>query len=380
MDMQTAHVTELPELTPFTDRGIVPSVNAHPNDLVDPWWSDQTLRRGYTEILYRLWPVDHDGEPELFDDLPEGLRLARRGAMLTSRCVEAVIEGGDALALVQVKRRHLWIAVAGRDLASARSLLDAINRAFPEVEVDPTEDDPHVFLRLWGRDDDSRAFRRLDVQPWTTLEGNYAASTRASLEPLMAPDYRPGASGQLLVWYGAPGTGKSFALGALAHAWREWARPHYVADPEALLSEPGYLLELVTHRGPTEDHWRLVVLEDTGELFTSDARNVAGQALSRLLNVTDGMLGQGSKTVFIVTTNEPIQAFHEAVVRPGRCAARVEFEALPVEEAKQWLVARGGAEVARDLAQPATVAELFAMLRGEFAPPPVVRQVGFRAR
>jgi hypothetical protein len=88
------------------------------------------------------------------------------------------------------------------------------------------------------------------------------------------------------------------------------------------------------------------------------------------------MLGQGSKTVFIVTTNEPIHAFHEAVVRPGRCAARVEFEALPVQEAKQWLVARGGAEVARDLAQPATVAEL----RGEFAPPPMAPQVGFHAR
>lgn len=377
--MQTAHLTELPELTPFMDRGIVPSVNAHPNDLVDPWWSDQIIRRGYSDLVYRMWPVDHDApEPELFDNLPEGLRLVRRGAMLTSRCVEAVIEGRDALALIQVKRRHLWIAVAGKDLASARSLMDAIKLAFPEAQADPAEADPHVFLRLWGRDEDSRAFRRLDVQPWTTLVGNYAPSTRAVLESLMAPQYRPGASGQLLVWYGPPGTGKSFALGALAHAWRDWAKAHYVADPEALLSEPGYLLELMTTRGPQDDAWRLVILEDTGELFGSNARHVAGQALSRLLNVTDGMLGQGSKTLFVVTTNEPIQHFHEAVIRPGRCAARVEFEAFQTEQAKEWLVAHGGAEVANGLTQPATVAELYAMLRGEFVPP-VVRHVGFRA-
>jgi hypothetical protein len=47
-----------------------------------------------------------------------------------------------------------------------------------------------------------------------------------------------------------------------------------------------------------------------------------------LLNVTDGILGQRSNTLVLITTNEPFQSFHEAVARPGRCASQVEFLAL----------------------------------------------------
>ena len=39
--------------------------------------------------------------------------------------------------------------------------------------------------------------------------------------------------------------------------------------------------------------WRLLVLEDTGELLTPDAKTVIGQGLSRFLNVVDGLIGQG---------------------------------------------------------------------------------------
>jgi hypothetical protein len=31
---------------------------AHPNDLVDPWWMDQALSRDYGEFIYRQWVVD----------------------------------------------------------------------------------------------------------------------------------------------------------------------------------------------------------------------------------------------------------------------------------------------------------------------------------
>ena len=81
------------------------------------------------------------------------------------------------------------------------------------------------------------------------------------------------------------------------------------------------------------------------------------------------MLAKGSKTLFVITTDEPISHFHQAVVRPGRCASRVEFEALPVEQAKAWLLARGAAEVAKRLTVPASVAELFAMAGGDIEPP-----------
>src|SRR5947208_8732081 len=56
--------------------------------------------------------------------------------------------------------------------------------------------------------------------PYTTLFRS-AAPTRVALSPLMDPNFSLDGQGQLLVWFGPPGTGKSFALGALAYAWRE---------------------------------------------------------------------------------------------------------------------------------------------------------------
>ena len=77
-------------------------------------------------------------------------------------------------------------------------------------------------------------------------------------------------------------------------------------DPEELLGQGGaYMLDVLTWDGADEDRWRLLILEDAGELITADARAMSGRALSRLLNVTDGLLGQGTRTMLLITTNEP---------------------------------------------------------------------------
>jgi ATP-dependent 26S proteasome regulatory subunit len=80
------------------------------------------------------------------------------------------------------------------------------------------------------------------------------------------------------------------------------------------------------------------------------------------------MLAQGSKTLFVITTNERIGTFHPAVVRPGRCLSRVSFEPLPPEQAKAWLLERGAGDVAKGVTGSATVAELYAMAAGELDP------------
>jgi ATPase family associated with various cellular activities (AAA) len=368
----------LQELSPSTshgepdrtasDRAVHHEVKAHPNDLIDPWWMNEVIIRGYRDFLYNEWPLDFDELPPdvVEDHLPDDLELKRRAGFLTSQRVEFVVESGDALAAVQLARRRLWTGVGGPNLASASKLLGAIEESFPRVEPMCDEGSPSIHLGIWGHSNEARGFRRLEVEPWGAIRQGYAPSTCERLETLMAPDFRPG-GGTLLVWHGPPGTGKSFALGALAYAWREWAAFSYIADPAALLDDSAALLEYMTLRDP-DDRWRVAILEDTGELFGLDASSRVGQTLSRLLNASDGMLGHGSKTMFVITTNERVTSFHPAVIRPGRCAALVGFEPLSVIQAKEWLVAHDATAVAGQIQEPATVAQLFAMLNGSLEP------------
>jgi hypothetical protein len=217
-------------------------------------------------------------------------------------------------------------------------------------------------------------------------------------------DFRPAHGGQLVLWHGDVGTGKTFALRALAWEWREWCQIHYVVDPDTFFGEHAdYLMTVLMqsggmsehigmlmamHGGPTgymhvyehgdgfdeeveaeiepgveggAQHWRLLVLEDTGELLRPDAKSIIGQGLSRFLNVVDGLIGQGLRVLVLVTTNEQIETLHTAVARPSRCAANIAFQPLSDDEAKAWLERHG---TSPDGAPPRTLASLYARLEG----------------
>ena len=119
--------------------------------------------------------------------------------------------------------------------------------------------------------------------------------------------------------------------------------PQYVTDPERFFSEANYMLDVLLTSDRRElrpggrgflvpnDRWKLVIAEDADEYVRSDARRRAGASLGRLLNVADGMLGQGLNTLVLLTTNEEITRLHPAVVRPGRCLCLIEFEVFHQE-------------------------------------------------
>jgi hypothetical protein len=133
-----------------------------------------------------------------------------------------------------------------------------------------------------------------------------------------------------------------------------------VLDPERLFNDVGYLMSIaIGEDDATGGRWRLLLLEDCDELIRGQAKHQTGQALSRLLNLTDGLLGQGRNVLVGITTNEDLERLHPAVVRPGRCLARIEVGPLTRKEAVNWLGAPDG--IGRD---GATLAELYALRRG----------------
>jgi DNA-binding Lrp family transcriptional regulator len=136
-----------------------------------------------------------------------------------------------------------------------------------------------------------------------------------------------------------------------------------VRHAERLFGDPDYLLRVATADVDEDEatDWRLIVLEDAGELMDVAARAELGQGLSRLLNLTDGLLGQDVHALLLVTTNEPIARLHPAVRRPGRCWAAVDFVPFDAGEAAAWLALRGVHEAP---GRAATLAELYAIAAG----------------
>jgi hypothetical protein len=268
--------------------------------------------------------------------VPAG-HLPERVARLRHVSAHLVRSDSWTLLVRRYDEGHVQFVVTARDEATGQPVLDEVTAGVCEP---PPSSDEGVPVGFWhhGAKGPTRRERIVAVDSWPAIRANYNAGVAAALDTLVA--LAPGdVRGKLLLLHGPPGTGKTTALRAIGGAWREWCSLELVLDPELLFGSVGYLMSLVLGDGDRDDssRWRLLVLEDCDELIRGDAKAGTGQALSRLLNLTDGIVGQGLRVLVAITTNEPLARLHPAVTRAGRCLAEVEVGPLSPEECRRWL-------------------------------------------
>ena len=306
------------------------------------------MRDGFFRMHTYAWDIDRLDNWKI-EDLEKGSVSLYSNE--SKHALEAIANISPTLtAYLNVRQNNVRVTLAMREegLLEISQALIWLQTLYPRTDPPtPTE----VSMRFWTntRNGANDVTRKLDVPSWDMIEQNYSQDTRTTITGIMT-GFRPAHGGQLILWHGSPGTGKTFALRALGLSWRDWCTVECVIDPEAFFGDAAYMMQVLLdteHYTPDSeeddksDPWRLLILEDAGELLAEDARERTGQGLSRLLNVADGLIGQGMRTLILVTTNEPLRRLHPAVARPGRCASEVEFKAFTQEEANTWLTGRG---------------------------------------
>lgn len=157
----------------------------------------------------------------------------------------------------------------------------------------------------------------------------------------------------------------TYLIRSLARQWFERFKsyPEVVVDPENFFDQATYLNQVVVrswHEKP-----RLIIIEDSANIFSTGCRLSPG--FTRLLNMSDGLLGQGKKIVFLLTANETLDAIDSAILRPGRCLQNLYIPPLSIEQAEEWLTSRGAADKIPNLKQlnEVSLAQLYALLRGD---------------
>lgn len=284
-----------------------------------------------------------------------------------------LIESDGLQAYVTLQHSMISATIIAVDQQHADAFIAALKQIAPQTSK---QDEHNVPVYFWvGSDRNPYCMQRyIEVPTWEEIRQNYPEITAEQLHILMQcqqPQFR----GQLILWYGLPGTGKTFALRSLIRSWKSWCVAHYITDPDVFLGyRSDYLMRVLLQDredpapsdGDSEETaatWRLLIMEDSGEFLASDAKTRQGQGLSRLLNVVDGLVGQGLRIMVLITANDELGTMHPAVVRPGRCAMKVEFTPFSESQALAWLKRHDVPTPERGLGK-LTLAELYSLKTG----------------
>lgn len=323
----------------LTAAGLVPTYDLLYGSQGGRFFEEQVMAAKFVELDYETWPCESGF-------VSAGDLLFREGGQSVHRLKDGT--------LVKVRRSHggVDVTAASATRVAVLTTLLAFRDLYPATYLVAQDDGVvRVPITFWTNSafGPQRRLRMIEAASWEAIEENYPDEVHAELATLM-DTFAPGKTGQLLLWQGPPGTGKTWALRALASHWRSWAEFNYITDPDAFfVDEPIYMLDvllsdsyeaidepsgdLYTANDP-DGKWRVLILEDTGELLSAKAKEKYGQGLSRLLNVVDGMIGQGLRVLCLVTTNDELGELNPAVLRPGRCASQIVFRPFTGAEAE----------------------------------------------
>lgn len=136
-------------------------------------------------------------------------------------------------------------------------------------------------------------------------------------------------SKSLNILHGLPGTGKTTYIKYLCYKLaKENKRVIYLSpNITSVLSSPQFISYLDLFKNA------IVIIEDAESILINS--NNRSQALTNILNITDGILSDIYNIHFIFTFNTDIKNIDEALLRKGRLNLKYEFKELSADKAEK---------------------------------------------
>lgn len=138
-----------------------------------------------------------------------------------------------------------------------------------------------------------------------------------------ASDYMK-SKASILILNGSPGTGKTTFLRYLIDRFNQKA---IVTYDEKILKDEKFFINFLTKSSA-----QILIIEDAELILTSRTHD-GNKIMSKLLNVSDGLVKLFNKKIIFTTNESNVTNFDPAILRPGRCYEMVNFRELTLDEA-----------------------------------------------
>jgi hypothetical protein len=221
-------------------------------------------------------------------------------------------------------------------------------------------------------------FRTMGVAGLPLERGNYEDKVLAGYDRIVSDLNSETPAGRISILNGSAGTGKTHAIrGILAEA----SETTFVLAPPNMVAELGQpsvlpaLMKLHTDRGGSSICF---IIEDADSVLAPRLEDNMS-AISSILNLSDGILGQLLDIRIIATTNQARQEIDSAILREGRLSASVEIEKLSATKATEVYRRLKGAD-ASEIQEKMTLAEVYSKARNDgWTPAKKETKLGFRS-